>query len=152
MGWISGSCITKKDVLFNSKYCMAGGWDSTIGTVTCYGLDGPSTKSRWGHRPGRTTHPASCTMRYQIFPGRKVARFWCWPHYTLLKPSSKSDSFVSILHLQRHVMGLPLPLLHGNNSPEKFWDTTNKSPCSGTWFCHLGIILIDSLFPATHTK
>jgi len=41
---------------------MAGGWDSTVGIVTCYELDGPRTESRWGHRPAPTTHPAYCTM------------------------------------------------------------------------------------------
>jgi len=46
---------------------MAGGWDSTVDTVTCYGLDGPRTESRWGHRPALTTHPASCKMANKSF-------------------------------------------------------------------------------------
>jgi hypothetical protein len=46
---------------------MADGWDSTVGTVTCYGLDGPRTESIRGHRPAWTTHPASCIMGTKSF-------------------------------------------------------------------------------------
>jgi hypothetical protein len=41
------------------------GRDSSVGTATVYGLDGPGIKSRWGRdfpHPSRPAHPASCTM------------------------------------------------------------------------------------------
>ena len=52
-------------------------WDSSVGIVTRYGLDGPGIESRWGGRffaPVQTipgAHPASYTMGTGSFPGVK---------------------------------------------------------------------------------
>jgi hypothetical protein len=53
------------------------GRDSSVGTATRYGMDGPGIESRWGARfsalvqtdPG--AHSASCTMGTGSFPGVK---------------------------------------------------------------------------------
>ena len=53
------------------------GWDSSVGIETCYGLDGPGIKSRWGSRfsaaiqTGPGAHPTSYTMRTRPFPELK---------------------------------------------------------------------------------
>jgi DNA-binding sugar fermentation-stimulating protein len=59
------------------------GQNSSVGIVTCYGLDSPGIESRWGARfstsvqNGHGTHPASYTMDTGSFtevkrPGRDV--------------------------------------------------------------------------------
>ena len=51
--------------------------DSSVGIVTCYGLDGPGIESRWWARfyapvqTGPGPHPASYTMGTGSFPGVK---------------------------------------------------------------------------------
>ena len=53
------------------------GRDSSVGTATCYGLDGPGIESRWEARfsapvqTGPEAYPASCTMGTGSFPGVK---------------------------------------------------------------------------------
>jgi len=53
------------------------GRDSSVGTATRYGLDGPGIESRWGTRcsvlvqTGPGTHPASYTVGTGSFPGVK---------------------------------------------------------------------------------
>ena len=52
------------------------GWDSSIGIVTRYRLDGPGIESRWGRdfctRPDQPgAHPAFCTMGARSSPGVK---------------------------------------------------------------------------------
>ena len=50
------------------------GRDSSVGTATCYGLDGPGIESRWGAKfsalvqTGPGAHPASYTMGTGAFP------------------------------------------------------------------------------------
>ena len=51
------------------------GQDSSVGTATLYGLDGPGIESRWGARfstpvqTGPGARPASYTMGTGSFPG-----------------------------------------------------------------------------------
>ena len=51
------------------------GRNSSVGTATCYWLDGPGIESRWGARfsapvqTGPGAHPAFCTMGTGSFPG-----------------------------------------------------------------------------------
>ena len=40
--------------------------DSSVGTATCYGLDGPGIESHWGLYP----------LYPRVFPGVKAARAW----------------------------------------------------------------------------
>jgi hypothetical protein len=53
------------------------GWDSSVGTATGYGLDGPGIESRWGARfsatvqTGPGAHPASYAVGAGSFPGLK---------------------------------------------------------------------------------
>jgi hypothetical protein len=53
------------------------GRDRSVGTATCYGLDGPGLQSRWGARfsspvqTGPAVHPASYTKCTASFPGIK---------------------------------------------------------------------------------
>jgi len=71
-----------------------GGPGSVAGIVTGYGLDGLGIESRWGSRfsapvqTGRGTHPASCTMGTESFPGVKSGRGLMLTPYTLLVPWS----------------------------------------------------------------
>jgi hypothetical protein len=67
-----------KGIFENKNYInRPRGWDSSVGTVTHYRLDGPWIKSRWGARfstPVQTdpgVHPASYTMGTGSFPGVK---------------------------------------------------------------------------------
>ena len=52
------------------------GQDSSVGTATGHGLDGPGIESQWGARfsapvqTGTEVHPASYTMGTGSFPGR----------------------------------------------------------------------------------
>jgi len=53
------------------------GWDSSVGTATGYGLDGPGIEFRWEARfsapfqNGPGAHQASCTMGNESFPRLK---------------------------------------------------------------------------------
>jgi len=53
--------------------------DSSVGSPTRYGLDGPEFESRWGEvsapvKTGSGAHPTSYTMGTLSFPGGKAAR------------------------------------------------------------------------------
>jgi len=56
---------------------VTGGPGSAVGIATGYGLDSPGIESRWGARfsaPDQTgpgSHPASCAMGTESFPGSK---------------------------------------------------------------------------------
>ena len=58
------------------------GRDSSVGTATRYGLDGPGIESRWGARfsapvqTGPGAHPATSTIGTWFFPGDKTAGAW----------------------------------------------------------------------------
>ena len=62
-----------------------GGWDSSVGIATCYGLDGPGIESRGGGggeifrtRPDRPWGPPSLLYNgYRVFQGGKAAGAWC---------------------------------------------------------------------------
>ena len=67
--------------MFRLKRQVESGPDSSVGTVTGYGLDGPGIESRWGGarfsapvQTGPGVHPASCTMGPGFFPGVKSGR------------------------------------------------------------------------------
>ena len=53
------------------------GRDSSVGTETSYGLDGPGIETQWGGmfsapvQTGRGAHPSSCTMGTGSFPELK---------------------------------------------------------------------------------
>jgi hypothetical protein len=52
-----------------------GGWDSSVGIVTGYGLDGPEIFST---RPDRSWDlPGLLYDGYWFFPGGKAAGVWC---------------------------------------------------------------------------
>ena len=59
--------------------------DSSVGTATRYGLDGPGIESPWGAifsthvQTGPEAHPASNTMGTGSYPGGKAAGAWLWP-------------------------------------------------------------------------
>ena len=57
---------------------MQLGQDSSVGTVTSYGLEGTGFESQWGgarfsapFQTGPGAHPAYCTMGTGSFPGVK---------------------------------------------------------------------------------
>ena len=60
-----------------------GGWGTTVGVATGYGLDGPGIESRWKSRfsvtdqTGPGAHPVSCTIG--LLPWGKAAGAWLWP-------------------------------------------------------------------------
>jgi hypothetical protein len=64
----------------------------SVGIVTGYGLNGPGTKSRWRAKfsapvqIGPGTHPASCTMDTESFPGAKSDRGVTLTFHLLLVP------------------------------------------------------------------
>ena len=66
-------------------YSETGGWDSSVGIATRYGVDGPGIESRWEGeifrtRPDRPWGPPSLLYNgYRIFSEGKAAGAWCWP-------------------------------------------------------------------------
>ena len=63
------------------KYIMNFEICSVVGIATCYGLDGPEIKSRWGRdfppRPDRPWgSPSLLYNGYRVFPGGKAAGAW----------------------------------------------------------------------------
>jgi hypothetical protein len=48
------------------------GWDSSVGTATRYGLEGPGIECRVPVKTSPEAHPASYTMRIVSFLGRAV--------------------------------------------------------------------------------
>jgi hypothetical protein len=60
------------------------GLDSSVGTETGYGMDGPGIESRWTEifrtRPERLWGPPSLLYNgYRVFLWGKAAGAWCWP-------------------------------------------------------------------------
>jgi hypothetical protein len=58
--------------------------DSSVGTATNYGLEGPGIESRWGLDFPHPSRPALGTTQppiklYRAFPRGKAAGAWCWP-------------------------------------------------------------------------
>jgi hypothetical protein len=69
----------------SNKYHCIRSRNSSVGTATHYGLDGPGIESRWGGGhifrtcPDRHyAHPASYNG-YRVFTGGKAAGVWRWP-------------------------------------------------------------------------
>jgi hypothetical protein len=64
-----------------------GGWDSSVGIVTGYGLDDQGIESRWRrdflHPSQLALGPTSLLYSgHRVFPGGKAAGVWCWPPTT----------------------------------------------------------------------
>ena len=60
------------------------GRDNSVGIATCYGLDGPAIKFRWGEifrtRPDRPWSPPNLPYNgYRVLLGGKAAGAWGWP-------------------------------------------------------------------------
>jgi hypothetical protein len=101
--------------------------DSSVGTATRYGLDGPGIESRWGRdfahssRPVLWTHSLLC-IGYRAFPGGKAAGAWRWSP----TPSSAEVKGTVELYLYspsgpswpvlKWALPLPLPLLYISRS------------------------------------
>ena len=67
------------------KIIYIKGRDSSGGTATRYGLDGPGSNPRGGkifrNRPDRPWGTPSLLYNgYRVFPGSKAAGVWCWPN------------------------------------------------------------------------
>jgi hypothetical protein len=68
-----------------------GSWDSAVGIVTRYGLEGPGIESRWGEifrtYPDRLLGPPSLLYNgYRLFPGGKGGRGVMLTTHPLLVP------------------------------------------------------------------
>jgi hypothetical protein len=76
-----------KSDLLTLKICTQPfdvGRDSSVGTATRYGLDGPEIVSRWGRHFLHLSRPALGPTNplyngYRVFPGRKATRAWRSP-------------------------------------------------------------------------
>jgi hypothetical protein len=55
------------------------GLDSSVGIVTCYGLDGPGFESRWCAIFSAPVQigPGAQYNGYRVFTGGKAAGAWC---------------------------------------------------------------------------
>ena len=79
--------------------------DSSVGKATGYGLDGPGLKSLWEARfsaPVQTrcgTHPDSCTMGTEFFPGVKSGRGVTLTSHPLIVPWSKKSRTIPLFPL-----------------------------------------------------
>ena len=98
--------------LFQScSYLMV--WDNTVGTSTCYGLNGPGIKSQWGRDLLHPSRPALDSIQPPIkwapgfFPGNKVAGAWRWAPPTLSSPKVKETPLWGLHGL---FLGLPVIL------------------------------------------
>jgi hypothetical protein len=65
-----------------TDYMCFVGWDSSVGIVTRYGMDGPGIESRWGRyfpHPSRLAwgSPSHPFNGYRVFTGVKVVGAWC---------------------------------------------------------------------------
>jgi hypothetical protein len=71
---LGSCCIVLGGSGFLGYDAVLVGWDSSVGIVTCYGLDGPGIESRWRARfsasvqTGPEAHPASYTVCTGSFP------------------------------------------------------------------------------------
>ena len=76
-------CSVSKYYYYYYYYYM--GRDSSVGTATRYGLDGPGIESRWGRDFSQPSRPALGPTQPPIqwvpglFPGGKAAGAWRWP-------------------------------------------------------------------------
>jgi hypothetical protein len=87
--WIVPGFILLPCIYFLIFHChfpvTCVGRESSVGTATRCGLDGPGIESRWGGRifcthPDQPWGPTSLLYNgYRVFPGGKVAGAWRWP-------------------------------------------------------------------------
>ena len=81
--------LVKIYIIYEIK-CIYRSWDNSVGTVTCYGLDGMGIESRWGVRfstrvqTSSEAHPASYTMGTGSFLGVK------WMGHSIDQPPPSS--------------------------------------------------------------
>jgi hypothetical protein len=66
----------------------SSGQDSSVGILTCYGLDGPGIKSWVGRDFRRLSRPAQGAPSllyngYRFHPGGKAATAWCWTSFRI---------------------------------------------------------------------
>ena len=72
--------LSFKEVIYWSckwYWTIWGSWVSSVGIVTCYGLDSLGIESWWGQE--LPCPPSLLYDVYRVFPGGKVVRAWCWP-------------------------------------------------------------------------
>ena len=78
-------------LLSSSSSSSLVGRDSSVGIVTCYGLDGPEIESRWRRDfSGRGAHPAFYTKGTGSFPGVKRPGLG-FDHPPYIAPRSKKE-------------------------------------------------------------
>jgi len=87
------------------KHLYFGGFGSSVGMATGYGLDSPGIESRWGSRfsapvqTGPGAHPASCKMGTGSFPAVKSGRDVTLTPHPLLVPWSRKSRAIPLLPL-----------------------------------------------------
>jgi len=85
------------DICFDSEVTNTSTFLVCYFAFTAYGLDGPGIESRWGARfsapfqTGPQTHPASCKMGTESFPGVRCGRGVTLTPNLLLVPRSKRE-------------------------------------------------------------
>jgi hypothetical protein len=83
-------------IIYRPQLYIAWGWDSSVGIVTRYGLDGPRIESQWRARfsapvqTGPGAHPASCTIGTGSFPGVERSQGMKLTPHPLPVPRSKN--------------------------------------------------------------
>ena len=71
--------------------------DSSVGIVTCYGLDGPGIESWWGSEiflagPDRPRGPTSLLYNeHGVYTGDKATRAWRQTTHSHLEPRLKKE-------------------------------------------------------------
>jgi hypothetical protein len=81
------------------------GLDSVVGIATCYRLDSPEIKSRWGPnipQPSKPAHPASYTQGTGSFPVVK------WPGRSIEHPPTSSTDVKESVELYLYSPSWPL--------------------------------------------
>jgi hypothetical protein len=83
VSFVLGYGRDRSDRLCVCCYCWRNrsGPDSSVGIATCYGLDGPMMKSRWGRNFPQPSRPAQPLVQWApgVFPGGKAAGAWRRP-------------------------------------------------------------------------